>query len=116
MNRLPPRSTRTDTLFPYTTLFRSPITDMMDRRLPTRDIITPTSTHNRLARIVEREPWKDMVDMALLETMWNAAIEAAPTETTSYETIIAGAPRPVWTALGPATRQAERRCRERGCK
>src|SRR3546814_6413283 len=23
MNRLPPRSTRTDTLFPYTTLFRS---------------------------------------------------------------------------------------------
>src|SRR3546814_3630391 len=24
MHRLPPRSTRTDTLFPYTTLFRSP--------------------------------------------------------------------------------------------
>src|SRR3546814_18010652 len=24
MNRRPPRSTRTDTLFPYTTLFRSP--------------------------------------------------------------------------------------------
>src|SRR3546814_14285870 len=24
MRRLPPRSTRTDTLFPYTTLFRSP--------------------------------------------------------------------------------------------
>src|SRR3546814_17721834 len=76
---------------------------MMDRRLPTRDIITPTSTHNRLARIVEREPWKDMVDMALLETMWNAAIEAAPTETTSYETIIAGAPLPAWKALGAAT-------------
>src|SRR3546814_2374299 len=26
MRRRPPRSTRTDTLFPYTTLFRSPIT------------------------------------------------------------------------------------------
>src|SRR3546814_16504688 len=26
MNRRPPRSTRTDTLFPYTTLFRSPST------------------------------------------------------------------------------------------
>src|SRR3546814_11874759 len=26
MIRLPPRSTRTDTLFPYTTLFRSPVT------------------------------------------------------------------------------------------
>src|SRR3546814_9393521 len=25
MNRRPPRSTRTDTLFPYTTLFRSPV-------------------------------------------------------------------------------------------
>src|SRR3546814_7619396 len=100
MIRQPPKSKPTDTLFPYTTLFRSvakfqkhitsgqlalivqgrPITDMMDRRLPTRDIITPTSTHNRLARIVEREPWKDMVDMALLETMWNAAIEAARSE------------------------------------
>src|SRR3546814_20481033 len=28
MIRRPPRSTRTDTLFPYTTLFRSPDTDM----------------------------------------------------------------------------------------
>src|SRR3546814_9800507 len=27
MNRRPPRSTRTDTLFPYTTLFRSPHVD-----------------------------------------------------------------------------------------
>src|SRR3546814_3291785 len=27
MIRRPPRSTRTDTLFPYTTLFRSPISD-----------------------------------------------------------------------------------------
>lgn len=80
-----------------------PVTDMMDRRLPTRDIITPTSSHNRLARIVDREPWMPMADMDLLETMWNAAIEAAPTETTSYETIIAGALLPVWKALGAAT-------------
>src|SRR3546814_2645129 len=28
MIRRPPRSTRTDTLFPYTTLFRSPVTTM----------------------------------------------------------------------------------------
>src|SRR3546814_10337560 len=27
MSRRPPRSTRTDTLFPYTTLFRSPLPD-----------------------------------------------------------------------------------------
>src|SRR3546814_2358833 len=31
MIRRPPRSTRTDTLFPYTTLFRSPDCDQRDR-------------------------------------------------------------------------------------
>src|SRR3546814_15299996 len=31
MRRRPPRSTRTDTLFPYTTLFRSPPTDDLAR-------------------------------------------------------------------------------------
>src|SRR3546814_17869076 len=39
MIRRPPRSTRTDTLFPYTTLFRSsldPIGDELARRLPDR--------------------------------------------------------------------------------
>src|SRR3546814_13736066 len=35
MIRRPPRSTRTDTLFPYTTLFRSPWTDP-----PSRDLLT----------------------------------------------------------------------------
>src|SRR3546814_19432673 len=32
MIRLPPRSTRTDTLFPYTTLFRSPVVVEARRR------------------------------------------------------------------------------------
>src|SRR3546814_4262700 len=31
MIRRPPRSTRTDTLFPYTTLFRSVLEDILDR-------------------------------------------------------------------------------------
>src|SRR3546814_9027968 len=31
MIRLPPRSTRTDTLFPYTTLFRSPSEDLVEQ-------------------------------------------------------------------------------------
>src|SRR3546814_9427778 len=35
MIRLPPRSTRTDTLFPYTTLFRS-LTHIADQRLENR--------------------------------------------------------------------------------
>src|SRR3546814_5302759 len=33
MIRRPPRSTRTDTLFPYTTLFRSPVNEVAQRRL-----------------------------------------------------------------------------------
>src|SRR3546814_1186113 len=33
MIRRPPRSTRTDTLFPYTTLFRSPFGDGREHRL-----------------------------------------------------------------------------------
>src|SRR3546814_4246337 len=32
MRRRPPRSTRTDTLFPYTTLFRSPMLAMAEER------------------------------------------------------------------------------------
>src|SRR3546814_14749350 len=31
MIRRPPRSTRTDTLFPYTTLFRSPVDDFFSK-------------------------------------------------------------------------------------
>src|SRR3546814_14014518 len=34
MIRRPPRSTRTDTLFPYTTLFRSPISQTYHRNAP----------------------------------------------------------------------------------
>src|SRR3546814_7630483 len=34
MRRLPPRSTRTDTLFPYSTLFRSPALPPRPRRIP----------------------------------------------------------------------------------
>src|SRR3546814_1333666 len=36
MIRRPPRSTRTDTLFPYTTLFRSRDNHMQSRSFPTR--------------------------------------------------------------------------------
>src|SRR3546814_4102029 len=34
MIRRPPRSTRTDTLFPNTTLFRSPALQLVDERIP----------------------------------------------------------------------------------
>src|SRR3546814_711538 len=38
MLRRPPRSTRTDTLFPYTTLFRSAVTGRRGRTRPTRRV------------------------------------------------------------------------------
>src|SRR3546814_9916404 len=37
MIRRPPRSTRTDTLFPYTTLFRSGVERAFDERAPDAD-------------------------------------------------------------------------------
>src|SRR3546814_17524593 len=46
MRRRPPRSTRTDTLFPYTTLFRSPGGCALHRRQP----LSPEEAWNRLLR------------------------------------------------------------------
>src|SRR3546814_14019750 len=40
MIRRPPRSTRTDTLFPYTTLFRSALTILMGIFAPSNDMLT----------------------------------------------------------------------------
>src|SRR3546814_4152553 len=64
MIRRPPRSTRTDTLFPYTTLFRSPARDAVrlsrrgDRRLRQRRHaqLDRTPDGDRLARRRCRRP------------------------------------------------------------
>src|SRR3546814_4651753 len=50
MIRRPPRSTRTDTLFPYTTLFRSVIT------LPRRDQPAAPSGDAKIDRITSVDP------------------------------------------------------------
>src|SRR3546814_16929381 len=44
MIRRPPRSTRTDTLFPYTTLFRSPDPNVLEFMIGGEVISTGTST------------------------------------------------------------------------
>src|SRR3546814_8995387 len=55
MIRRPPRSTRTDTLFPYTTLFRSPsvggsgVVRKVGRREPARNRSPQQCRHRRLA-------------------------------------------------------------------
>src|SRR3546814_17680467 len=41
MLRRPPRSTRTDTLFPYTTLFRSVITETDQNQVPSYIFVSP---------------------------------------------------------------------------
>src|SRR3546814_4645792 len=47
MIRLPPRSTRTDTLFPYTTLFRSNVTQVIEQELNgVEDLLYMSSTSN----------------------------------------------------------------------
>src|SRR3546814_17704792 len=45
--RRPPRSTRTDTLFPYTTLFRSHVGDAVAQRAPRRHVERPTWIDDR---------------------------------------------------------------------
>src|SRR3546814_8758595 len=47
MIRRPPRSTRTDTLFPYTTLFRSETRDMEWRGGSVRSVASPWHRHGR---------------------------------------------------------------------
>src|SRR3546814_5244170 len=49
MIRRPPRSTRTDTLFPYTTLFRSWQNSANLRDLDARDLIDPLLIEHRFA-------------------------------------------------------------------
>src|SRR3546814_14847732 len=63
MLRRPPRSTRTDTLFPYTTLFRSPVSAALSHISPVRGDQTGTLTSAKDARLSDEpfilDPMKD---------------------------------------------------------
>src|SRR3546814_1055421 len=53
MIRRPPRSTRTDTLFPYTTLFRSPVpAQVIDKGIPTAGLLA----HVMIAKFADHLP------------------------------------------------------------
>src|SRR3546814_17150538 len=54
MIRLPPRSTRTDTLFPYTTLFRSEYRGVAARDLQRMRTLAAARTCRSLQRAVDR--------------------------------------------------------------
>src|SRR3546814_7616094 len=50
MKRRPPRSTRTDTLFPYTTLFRSDETGLADPQVATFNVALQAQARHRFDR------------------------------------------------------------------
>src|SRR3546814_15061806 len=87
MIRRPPRSTRTDTLFPYTTLFRSDdfdliVVDWIDRWIgQIADVVTPP-TLARPTALLEAEPGIDYPAQSILcpqqyDTIWLAADSGA---------------------------------------
>src|SRR3546814_4378443 len=70
MIRRPPRSTRTDTLFPYTTLFRSPCETLSPR---SRRSDRPVRNHGRHSQIARSTL------LLLLLLLWKSRPEAAGT-------------------------------------
>src|SRR3546814_12866342 len=71
MIRRPPRSTRTDTLFPYTTLFRSTITESWHssaKRQPARRLGSRSSGEDHQRRFDRTEPFHriDLVAQQIL--------------------------------------------------
>src|SRR3546814_4629155 len=75
MIRRPPRSTRTDTLFPYTTLFRSPIVGEWDGERPERSLFFGVAGNSRLYGGVTRLTSDARMDDGLLDL---ALFEARP--------------------------------------
>jgi hypothetical protein len=81
-----------------------PMETALGERIAMSDVITPTGTTTRPARFVDREPWIPFSNMdERLESMWNAAVDAAPAEEVTYVTIIADALLPVWPVLAKAS-------------
>src|SRR3546814_6653946 len=71
MIRRPPRSTRTDTLFPYPTLFRSSASPPPDRQKKSRPRMAPGAAVSRVYR--DAQIWKLIVAMkARGEPIWRS--------------------------------------------
>src|SRR3546814_17381521 len=68
MIRRPPGSTRTDTLFPYTTLFRSPFLKALARRKKVIWLGNMLQKTSLLARLSQRPNWNPVVYGCLVET------------------------------------------------
>src|SRR3546814_3417791 len=66
MIRRPPRSTRTDTLFPYTTLFRSPRGLVGHRVAYTADVVIHNRRGHPIRWIFEGVPFFDIAAVSLI--------------------------------------------------
>src|SRR3546814_5997384 len=83
MIRRPPRSTRTDTLFPYTTLFRSK-TPRCTPRDPALAVCTVQLAHDRSPFISASAPflaprcWIETIDRCVIRSAASRRSQAAP--------------------------------------
>src|SRR3546814_12777631 len=113
MIRRPPRSTRTDTLFPYTTLFRS----RKDEGGAEPAIVVARARQQILAREAEREPGAELFDRRAIDRARQRpqypAVAIDEHGDVERDPVAAGrsARRP---AEGPARRSGERREGEGG--
>src|SRR3546814_9111475 len=73
MRRRPPRSTRTDTLFPYTTLFRSELAPLFLNSAPIGVVL---DSGGRNSRIVERTADTQVIDAAALDAALTRSLTA----------------------------------------
>src|SRR3546814_19259376 len=121
MIRRPPRSTRTDTLFPYTTLFRSLRSDRRARGIPRAwleevvELVFDGHPDGVVGRCVPREAaWRGADDRAVAGRSVGRLRPAAPLELHAVAT--SGAPNRVAPVPGQAHVQGgevQRRIRRR---
>src|SRR3546814_15006894 len=120
MIRRPPRSTRTDTLFPYTTLFRSLLCMAPS---PTRSVVGAQSPEQLLSGMAIGRPTQALLEVAdsLAGIGADDAVRGARVEALSDETFLQfkalGAAEWLFAAWPAARDQIGRAlCRERVCQ
>src|SRR3546814_14863438 len=119
MIRLPPRSTRTDTLFPYTTLFRSQIAKYVGKQL--RYMQNPRAEAIRSLLETFDAAWATQLD-TLLDDNGGRVKESIGSLVGPRNTIAHGRNSEVsFGRLGPWVKDAEKKigrasCRERVCR
>src|SRR3546814_5593960 len=98
MIRRPPRSKRTDTLFPYKTLCRSRLTDD-DGAVHVRvRLVWPLSDSVAPAEALEASHWEP-ADRAMFSAAWEAELAGLPEFETSTLHMVCGLLLPIWKRL-----------------